>query len=64
MLPDRAGVFYITVSVHTQIGGSALGRTFSIPFAVGNPPAQQKTQPQKDASGQAIEPMKAEESGS
>lgn len=62
LLPDRTGVFYITVAVNTQISGSTLGRTFSIPFAVGNPPPQQKAQPQKDASGQAIEPMKAEES--
>lgn len=62
LLPDRSGVFYITVAVNTQISGSTLGRTFSIPFVVGNPPAQQKAQPQKDASGQAIEPMKAEES--
>lgn len=62
LLPDRTGVFYITVAVNTQISGSTLGRTFSIPFAVGNPPVQQKAQPQKDASGQAIEPMKAEES--
>ncbi|MGH8179148.1 MAG: hypothetical protein ACREV5_23040 [Steroidobacter sp.] len=61
LLPDRTGVFYITVSVNTQIGGSTLGRTFSIPFVVGNPPAQQKAEPARDASGEAIEPMKAEE---
>lgn len=62
LLPDRTGVFYISVAVNTQISGSTLGRTFSIPFVVGNPPAQQKAQPQRDASGQAVEPMKAEES--
>jgi hypothetical protein len=61
LLPDRAGVFYISVAVNTQIGGSTLGRTFSIPFVVGNPPAQKKAQPATDASGEAIEPMKAEE---
>ena len=61
LLPDRTGVFYITVAVNTQIGGSSLGRTFSIPFVVGNPPAQKKGEPMRDASGEAVEPMKAEE---
>lgn len=61
VLPDRTGVFYITVAVNTQIGGSSLGRTFSVPFVVGSTPVQQKAAPQKDASGQAIQPMKAEE---
>lgn len=61
VLPDRTGVFYITVAVNTQISGQNLGRTFSVPFVVGNTPAQQKAAPQKDASGKAIEPMKAQE---
>jgi hypothetical protein len=61
VLPDRTGVFYITVSVNTQIAGSALNRTFSIPFVVGQPAVQQKSTPAKDAKGEAIEPMKAEE---
>lgn len=62
VLPDRTGVFYITVSVNTQIAGSSLNRTFSIPFVVGQPVAvQQKAAPAKDATGEAIEPMKAAE---
>jgi hypothetical protein len=61
VLPDRSGVYYVTVSVTTQIGGQALARTFSIPFVVGHVTAQQKPQPPKDATGQPIEPMKAEE---
>jgi hypothetical protein len=61
LLPDRTGVFYVTVVVNTQIGGSSIGRTFSIPFVVGNPPQAEKPQPQRDSSGQAIEPMKAAE---
>lgn len=61
VLPDRAGVFYIAVSVNTQIAGSSLGRTFSIPFVVGQVPVQQKTAPARDAKGEAIEPMKAQE---
>jgi hypothetical protein len=62
VLPDRTGVFYITASVNTQIAGSSLNRTFSIPFVVGQPVAQQKTEPARDAKGEAIQPMKAEES--
>jgi hypothetical protein len=61
VLPDRTGVFYITVSVNTQIAGSSLNRTFSIPFVVGQPAVQQKPAPAKDAKGEAIEPMQAEE---
>jgi hypothetical protein len=62
VLPDRAGVFYMTVAATTQIGGSSLGRTFSIPFVVGNVSPQQKPAPQVDASGEAIQPMQAKES--
>ena len=62
VLPDRTGVFYVTVSVNTQIAGSTLNRTFSIPFVVGQPVAQQKPAPARDAEGDAIESMKAEES--
>ena len=61
LLPDRTGVYYVTVAVTTTISGASVGRTFSIPFVVGTLQAQQKTAPPKDASGQAIEPMKAEE---
>jgi hypothetical protein len=62
VLPDHSGVFYITVSVNTQIAGSSLNRTFSIPFVVGQVPAQQKAEPARDAKGEAIEPMPAKES--
>lgn len=61
VLPDRSGVFYVTVSITTQIAGSSLGRTFSVPFVVGQIPKTEKPAPQLDASGQAIEPMKAKE---
>ena len=63
LLPERAGVFYVTVTVTTQIGNSSLGRTYSIPFVVGDVHAAQKPAPAKDAKGQAIEPMPAKESG-
>jgi hypothetical protein len=65
LLPEAAGVYYVTVSVETEISGASLSRTFSIPFVVGDVQALQKPKapPQKDASGQAIQPMKAKESG-
>lgn len=62
VLPDHTGVFYITVSVNTKIAGSSLGRTFSIPFVVGQVPAQQKPAPVRDEKGEVIEPMPAQES--
>lgn len=62
VLPDRTGVFYITASVNTQIAGSGLNRTFSIPFVVGQPVTQQKAAPAKDDKGESIKSMPAEES--
>ena len=61
VLPDRTGVFYITASVTTQIAGSSLGRTFAIPFVVGDVPVQSKPAPARDDKGEAIHPMKAQE---
>jgi hypothetical protein len=61
VLPDRSGAFYLTVVATTQIGNQNLSRTFSVPFVVGNVPAQQKTAPQTDAAGDPIQPAKAQE---
>ena len=61
VLPDHSGVYYLSVVVTTQIGNSSLSRTFSVPFAVGTVPAQQKAAPQTDPSGQAVQPAKAQE---
>lgn len=61
LLAHRAGVFYVSVEVTTQIGGASSARTFSIPLSVGAVATQQKKAPPKDASGQAIESMKATE---
>jgi hypothetical protein len=61
VLPDRAGAFYLTVVATTQIGNQNLSRTFAVPFSVGTVAAQQKTAPQTDASGQAVQPSKAQE---
>ena len=61
VLPDRSGAFYLTVVATTQIGNQNLSRTFSVPFVVGNVPAQQKAAPQTDAAGEPIQPAKARE---
>ena len=61
VLPDRSGVFYLSVVATTQIGNQNLSRSFAVPFVVGNVPAQQKAAPQTDASGQAMQPAKAQE---
>lgn len=63
VLANQNGVFYITVSVNTQISGASLGRTFSIPFVAGNLAAVQEKPKStaSDASGQAVKPMKAQE---
>ena len=61
VLPDRGGVFYLSVVVTTQIGNQNLSRTFSIPFVVGNVPVQQKAAPQTDGAGEPIQPAKGQE---
>jgi hypothetical protein len=61
VLPDHTGVFYISASVNTQIAGSGLNRTFAIPFVVGQRATQQKATLPKDANGDAVKSMPAEE---
>ena len=61
VMPERTGVFYVTVTTSTRFGGTSTARTFAIPFVVGEPAAQVKPAPQKDASGKPIQPMKAQE---
>jgi hypothetical protein len=62
VLPEHAGVFYVTVSATTHIGSATMGKTFSIPFVVGSPPVQEKpTAPEKDATGQPIQSTPAVE---
>jgi hypothetical protein len=62
LLAHRAGVYYVSVEVTTQMGAASSARTFSIPLSVGAVATQQKKAPPKDASGQPIESMKATES--
>jgi len=62
VLPAHNGVFYVTAAVNTQMGGASLAKTFSIPFVVGTAAVQQKpVAPAADATGQPVEPMKAQE---
>jgi len=62
VLPQTAGVFYVTVAATTHIGGTTMGRTFSIPFVVGSVPAQEKpSAPQKDSTGQPVQSVPAVE---
>ena len=60
---DAQGIYYANVvaKMITQVQTEA--RTFSVPVVVGAVPAAQKTQPQQDASGEAIQSMPAVESG-
>jgi hypothetical protein len=62
VLADRAGVYYVTAVVSTEISGVTLSRTYAIPFVAGAV-TQQKVQapPETDAQGQPVEPMKAKE---
>jgi hypothetical protein len=64
VLANQAGVYYITVSVNTQISGASLGRSFSIPFVAGNLAAVQEKPKTttSDGAGQSVKPMKAQES--
>jgi hypothetical protein len=63
VLPQQAGVYYLSVTVTTLIGGTELARTFSIPFVVGSTQASEKAAPETDASGEPIERMEAVEPG-
>lgn len=62
---DGPGIYYVSVTVTTDVAGATQARTFSIPLLIGDLQAAQKatvaTPPAKDATGQAIQPMPAVE---
>ena len=60
---DAQGIYYANVVAKMITPAQTEVRTFSVPVVVGAVPAAQKTQPQKDASGEAIQSMPAVESG-
>jgi len=63
LLPERNGVFYLTVVATTHIGAATMGRTFSIPFVVGvASPVQEKVEaPPVDSTGQPVQAAPAVE---
>jgi hypothetical protein len=62
MQADAPGIYYANVvaKMVTQVQSEV--RTFSVPVVVGAVPVAQKAEPQKDAAGEAVEPMRAQES--
>ena len=60
---EQPGIYYVNVVARmiTQVQTEA--RTFSVPVVVGTVAASAKTEPQRDAAGEAIESLPAEESG-
>lgn len=62
-LAAQAGIYYVSVNVTTRVAEMAQARTFSVPVLLGGEPATQPATaaPPTDATGQAVEPMPAEE---
>ena len=58
-----AGMYYIGVAAKMTTKVQTEVRTFSIPVVVGTPAAVEKPATVKEASGEAVEPMKAVETG-
>lgn len=60
---DTAGLYYLSVVARMVNKVQTEARTFSVPVAVGAVAAAEKPTPARDASGQPIESMPAQESG-
>jgi hypothetical protein len=58
---DAAGLYYIAVITKLSTQVQSEGRAFSVPVVIGTPPTAQKSEPQRDASGQPIQSMPARE---
>ena len=58
---DTPGLYYIAVITKLSTQVESEGRAFSVPVVIGTPPAAQKTEPQKDASGRPVQSMPARE---
>ena len=57
-----AGLYYLTVSAQMITAVQTEARVFSVPVVVGAPVEQARSEAPRDATGQPIHPMKAEES--
>ena len=58
---DAEGLYYIAVITKLSTQVQSEGRAFSVPVVIGTPAVAQKSEPQKDASGQPIQSMPARE---
>jgi hypothetical protein len=57
VVPERTGVFYVTVNASTRFGGTTMERTFAIPFVVGEQVAQLDAVPPKNAGSEPQPPQ-------
>jgi hypothetical protein len=58
---DSPGLYYIGVVAKMSTKVQTESRAFAIPVVIGEPPAAQKPAPTKDATGQAVQSMPAQE---
>ena len=58
---DSPGLYYIGVVAKMSTKVQTESRAFAIPVVIGEPPAAQKSAPTKDATGQAVQSMPAQE---
>jgi hypothetical protein len=58
---DNPGLYYIGVTAKMSTQVQTEIRAFAIPIVIGDPPSAQKASPPKDASGQAVQSMPAQE---
>jgi len=58
---DNPGLFYIGVVAKVSTKVQTETRAFAIPVVIGDPPSARKANPPKDSTGQAVQPMPAQE---
>jgi hypothetical protein len=58
---DNPGLYYIGVVAKMSTKVQTESRAFAIPVVIGDPPSAQKATPSKDATGQAVQSMPAQE---
>jgi hypothetical protein len=58
---DDPGLYYIGVIAKMSTKVQTETRAFAIPVVIGDPPSVQKATPAKDATGQAVQSMPAQE---
>ncbi len=58
---DKPGLYYIGVIAKMSTKVQTETRAFAIPVVIGDPPSAQKATPDKDATGQAVQSMPAQE---